>query len=231
MKTAFTRKNFIEKPFSLPPEMSYEFKLLGLEEGEIYCIGEVNEEMAEYVQEGLLYIQSKSPPGQPFPPVTVIITSNGGDEFSGLQIHDSLMLYGLRGEVTGVVIGKAFSAASMLILQGCKHRIATENASIMCHNGTFIMSFTRKDFEDPEWQEKIRRDFARSDERVINILRNRTARSPAEIKKLLKREEFLSAREAKEFGLIDNIWCFKISNNKIPAKEKPQAKKKEAKES
>ncbi len=203
--------------FNFPKELAEGSRISALERNQLHLYGEVNEEMAEYVREGLLYIQSKTPEGRA-PTITAFLTSPGGMATFGLEIHDLFTLYQQHGVINGIVVGHACSAASMFILQGCTNRIATENASIMCHNGGFELGqpLTRKDFEDPEWQEKMRREFARGDTRAIRILKNRTKRTEKEIKKLLEREEDLSADEAFDFGLLDQV--IKFSYPKKPAR-------------
>jgi len=208
-----TRKeNVLQANFKLPEEMLEQSRLAGLDEDKLYFDGAVNSKMAEYAREGLRYIQSKSKKGEQYPTIYAYITSPGGIELYGLEIHDLMRVYEMNGVIHGVVVGHACSAASMFILQGCTTRSATENSTIMCHDGGINFGdevVTRKMFEDPEWQDKVRRGFERSDAWALKILKNRTGRKVSEIKKLLKREEFLSAMEAYDFGLLDQVIQFR----------------------
>ncbi|MFA5831070.1 MAG: ATP-dependent Clp protease proteolytic subunit [Candidatus Paceibacterota bacterium] len=204
--------------FLLPKNQKNEALLYHLDKGVLYLNGEVNEDMVEYVQEAVLTL-SAVPPEDGV--LTVKISSLGGDADAGFEIHDLLMLFALETKtvVKGLAIGKAMSAAAMLILQGCTVRLATENSTIMCHNALTGMIITEHDLKSAGWHIRLLRDLENLKKRAVTILMRRTKKSERDILKLLARARFMTAGEALEFGLLDGILEFKMKEPEETAKE------------
>lgn len=203
--------------FLLPKNQKNEALLYHLEKGVLYLNGEVNEDMVEYVQEAILAL-SAIPPEDGV--LTVKISSLGGDADAGLEIHDLLMLFAFETKtvVKGLAVGKAMSAAGMLILQGCTVRLATENSTIMCHNALTGMIITEHDLKSEGWRTRLLHDFENYKKRAVAILMRTTKKSERDILKLLARARFMTAREALEFGLLDGILEFKTEKPEETAK-------------
>lgn len=144
--------------------------------------------------------------------VIVLISSSGGDGTSGRQIYDLLRLY--PGEVTGIVVGRAMSAASF-VLQGCDKRYATPNSLLLIHNGfqevgNDILLSKKKTTE-------FLRENARDRKRIHLILANATKRTVAEIAAECRKNRCLDVEQAVRFGLLDGVWTTPLPWN--PAKE------------
>lgn len=137
--------------------------------------------------------------------IIVLISSFGGDANAGLEIYDLLKLY--PGEVVGIVVGKAMSAASY-ILQGCSVRYATPNSWILIHNGS------REVDNDVLLDEEKLKDFVmrntRNRDRIFSILSQATKRPTATIINECKRDQKMDVGQAIEFGLLDNVWSKKL---------------------
>jgi len=208
--------------FYLPKKAIRSIQIAGLGNGEMHLIGSVDEEMARFVREGLLYIRlndfNTSSDGS-YPEVKAYITSLGGDELSGFEIRDLFAEYSQHGYTEALVRGYACSAASMMVLQGFKWRKAMENATIMCHNGSFSIPYIdQKEFRTKNWPERIARSLKRGEKRALEILCDRTGKTEEEVQLLLDEGELLTAEEAYNFGLIDEVVKIKFANEPEPKK-------------
>ncbi len=133
--------------------------------------------------------------------ITVLISSNGGNTDVALEIFDILKLY--PGLKTGIVIGKARSAAS-IILQACDRRLATPNSLILIHNGT--KTFQNDCLYDNKMLAVFIERTKKFKDRELKILTDRTKKPEQEIMDMNMEEKSLLPEEALEFGLIDGVF-------------------------
>jgi len=205
--------------FVIPKDIKNNALLGHIEKGVLYLNGEVNDEMADYVQDSLMLL-STEPPKEGI--LTAKISSPGGDVRAGLKIHDLLMLYTYETGVIvkGLAIGEAFSAASTFLLQGCAIRMATENCTIMCHNALALDFVTEHDLKSVGWHMRLLRELETVKQKMITILKRRTKRSEQDILKMLVRGRDMTAKEAKEFGLLDGVLEFVFQEEKTPTKRR-----------
>ena len=167
-------------------------KLLG--KGRIDIAGEINREMAWYVREALRQLLADGNP-----PVTITIQSGGGNAEIGLDIHDVIRFY--PGITVGVAMVAAGSAACT-ILQACDWRVSTPNGHILIHHTKFEVGWDVLSDDD-----KLRK-FRESKRRLMNskeLLARRTKRALDEVLRKCDEDEWFSAKEALEFGLLDQI--------------------------
>lgn len=135
--------------------------------------------------------------------VTLRIQSPGGSVYSAMALYD--ILIGARNDgfqFTGLVEGYAASAAAMIVLQAVNERHARPNARLLIHEPRkFSYGTTRaSDMEDEMSELKEVSD------KIVDIMSERTGRSPEELNRLFRRRErWLSAAAALDFGLIDRI--------------------------
>ncbi len=142
--------------------------------------------------------------------LTLYINSQGGEIGSAFAIYDFIraqerLYHGsekLGGIVTGVVRGHAASAASMILLQACAHRVATDHSRLHLHEpaawdfGPVALSAMKDNAEELSKLEGI----------ILGIVANRTGKHYDIIKdQLSRRETWMSAHEAKAWGLIDEV--------------------------
>lgn len=141
---------------------------------------------------------------RPTGPWTIYLNSVGGEAWAGIGIIDELISQSLRGggnhEVTIKVRGVAASAAAMM-LQAADHRIIGGNSQLMIHKGSSGISGTADDIADEHqwWQASI--------DQMISLFLSRTDKiTRAELlRKINRKDWWLSAAEAVEYGFADEI--------------------------
>ncbi|MBS1254988.1 MAG: ATP-dependent Clp protease proteolytic subunit 1 [Deltaproteobacteria bacterium] len=131
--------------------------------------------------------------------VTVFINSPGGEIFSGFAIFD--MLNFISCPVTTIVTGFAASMGSVLSLAADKgHRYAMPQAKIMIHQ-PLLMGYQGRATEC----EIQAREILKTRDHLVNLYAEQTGKSRDEIKKALDRDNWFTADEALEYGLIDKV--------------------------
>lgn len=158
--------------------------------------GEVDGSMAMYVREALLRLM-----GQGSPDIKVLITSGGGSVSVGLDIYDAIRLY--PGKTTGIAHGIASSMAA-IILQGCTKRIAAVHSRILIHHIS-TREVNLDVLRDQKRIARMRDDLEKDQTKLYAILAVRTKRSINSIKNECVKDRQMTAEEALEFGLIDEI--------------------------
>ena len=176
-------------------ERAYDIFSRLLKERVIFVTGGVEDGMATLIAAQLLFLEAENPKKE----ISMYINSPGGVVTSGLAIYDTMQY--IRCPITTVCIGQAASAASWLLAAGQKgQRFALPNARVMLHqpSGDYQGQAT---------------DMARYAEEIVKIKRRlneiyaRHTGQPVEvIEKMLDRDKFLTPLEAKEFGLIDEVF-------------------------
>ena len=134
-------------------------------------------------------------------PVTVFINSPGGEIFSGFAIFD--MLNFISCPVTTIVTGFAASMGSILSLaadKGCRY--AMPQAKIMIHQ-PLLMGYQGRATEC----EIQAREILKTRDHLVKLYSEQTGKSHEEIKKALDRDNWFTAEEALEYGLIDKVVC------------------------
>lgn len=166
-----------------------------LERNIIVLDGDVDEEMAGYVHECMLRLAVKDNP-----PITIRITSDGGDTENGLYIYDFLRLY--PGKKTGIVIAFARSMAA-IVLQACDVRQCPKNSVVLIHRVS--QAVKTDDLTDEAKLKETKKEMLVEEEKLWSILRERTKKSRRAIIAVCKKDREMSAAEALNFGLIDEI--------------------------
>jgi ATP-dependent Clp protease protease subunit len=160
--------------------------------------GEVDLDMAKYTREGLLRLKAEGSPN-----IEVRITSHGGVLIYGLDIYDMLRLY--EGETRAVVFGIAGSIAAVF-LQGCTWRCAGLNARILIHNvNGGGAPFTLDQLRKPKKMATLRQEAEAAQRRLYSILAKRTGKSTREIRATSGKDEEMTAVQARDYGLIDEV--------------------------
>ncbi|MDO8669532.1 MAG: ATP-dependent Clp protease proteolytic subunit [Candidatus Buchananbacteria bacterium] len=167
-----------------------------LSKGIIDLGGEVDEDMAMYVRDSLMILATNDNPE-----ITIVFTSNGGSVVAGLAIYDMLKNY--PGRKIGRVSSFCRSIAA-IVLQACDWRIASPNSEIKIHN-VAVQSLGLDVLRHPKKIDECIKDMER-DQGIINqIYSFRTGQSLRAITRESNRDELMTAQEALEFGLIDEI--------------------------
>ncbi len=165
-----------------------------LKERIIFLTGEVNDHVSALICAQLLFLESENPKKD----ISFYINSPGGVVTSGLAMYDTMQY--IKPQVSTVCIGQAASMGSLLLTAGAEgKRYALPNARIMIHQPH---GGARGQATDIEIQA---REILRLRERLNNLYVHHTGQKLATIEKAMDRDNFMSADEAKAFGLIDNV--------------------------
>ncbi len=175
-------------------ERSYDIFSRLLKERIIFLSDEVNDATASLVVAQLLFLESEDPDKD----IYLYINSPGGSITSGMAIYDTMNY--IKPEVSTICIGMAASMGAFLLAAGQKgKRFALPNAEIMIHQplGGFKGQATDIDIHA--------RRILKTKETLNEILSERTGQPLDKIKVDVERDYFMSAEEAKEYGLVDEV--------------------------
>lgn len=165
-----------------------------LKERIIFLTGEVNDHVTSLICAQLLFLESENPKK----PISFYINSPGGVVTSGLSVYDTMQY--IKPEVHTVCIGQAASMGSLLLTAGQpKHRYSLPNSRIMIHQPS---GGARGQAADIEIQAQ---EILRLRARLNEIYVEHTGQKLADVEKAMDRDNFMSADEAKKFGLIDEV--------------------------
>ena len=160
----------------------------------VFVSGEVNDEMANAVCAQLLFLQSQDPKKE----ISVYVNSPGGSVTAGLAIYDTMQF--VKCPVATYCIGQAASMGAVLLTAGEKgRRFALPNSRIMIHQPWGGAEGKASDIEITA------REILRLKEKLNEILSSHSGRKMADVVKDTDRDHFMSAAEAKEWGLIDEV--------------------------
>jgi ATP-dependent Clp protease protease subunit len=167
-----------------------------LQHRRLFFSAEVDQESATDAIRKLWYLELNAP-GKP---ITMIINSPGGSVDAGFAVWDQIKM--ISSPVTTVVTGLAASMGSILSLCGGKgRRLATPNARILIHQPS-IHGGVRGQASDLEIHA---REILKMRSRIIDLYVEATGKDRETIAAAIERDTWLSADEAKEFGLIDRV--------------------------
>ncbi len=161
----------------------------------VFISGEINDEMANAVCAQLLFLQSQDPKKD----INVYINSPGGSVTAGLAIYDTMQF--VKCPVATYCIGQAASMGAVLLTAGAKgKRYALPNARIMIHQPWGGAEGKASDIEITA------REILRLKEILNGILARHSGQEVADVVRDTDRDHFMSAEEAKEWGLIDEVF-------------------------
>ena len=167
-----------------------------LKERIIFLGDAIEDHIANLVIAQLLFLESEDPEKD----ISLYINSPGGVVTSGLAIYDTMQY--LKAPVSTICIGQAASMASVLLAAGATgKRYALPNSRIMIHQGS---AGFRGNTPDVEIQV---REVMNLTNRLMGILAGHTGQTVEKVKKDSERDYFMSADEAKEYGLIDEVFA------------------------
>ena len=160
----------------------------------VFISGEVNDEMANAICAQLLFLQSQDAKKE----ISVYVNSPGGSVTAGLAIYDTMQF--VKCPVATYCIGQAASMGAVLLTAGTKgRRFALPNARIMIHQPWGGAEGKASDIEITA------REILRLKEILNGILAKHSGKKTADVVKDTDRDHFMSAEEAKERGLIDEV--------------------------
>ncbi len=175
-------------------ERSYDIFSRLLNDRIVFLSEEVNDVTASLVVAQLLYLEAQDPDKD----IQFYINSPGGSVTSGMAIYDTMQY--IKADVSTICIGMAASMGAFLLSAGTKgKRIALPNAEIMIHQPSGGTQGQTTDIQiQAERLIKIKK-------KINRILSENTGKPLEVIERDCERDYFMSAEEAKEYGLIDKV--------------------------
>jgi len=177
-------------------ERSYDIYSRLLEDRIIFVNGEINDQTANLVIAQLIYLEGKDPDKD----IMMYINSPGGSVVAGLAIYDTMNY--IKCDVCTICVGMAASMAAVLLSSGAKgKRFALPNSEIMIHQPLGGFQGQASDI-------KIHADHIMKTKKLLNkILAENSGADIEIIEKDTDRDNYMSAEEAKKYGLIDKIYA------------------------
>ena len=160
----------------------------------VFISGEVNDEMANAICAQLLFLQSQDAKKE----ISVYVNSPGGSVTAGLAIYDTMQF--VKCPIATYCIGQAASMGAILLTAGAKgRRFSLPNARSMIHQPWGGAEGKASDIEITA------KEILRLKEKLNEILAKHSGRKMSDVVKDTDRDHFMSAEEAKEWGLIDEV--------------------------
>lgn len=188
-------------------ERSYDIYSRLLKERIIFMVGPVNDAVASVITAQLLFLEAENPNKD----ISFYINSPGGVVTSGLAIYDTMQY--IRPPVSTICIGQAASMGSLLLAAGAAgKRYALPNARIMIHQPS---GGTQGQASDIEIQA---REILALRARLNGIYAHHTKQTLEVLEKSMDRDNFMTAEDAKAFGLVDEVY---VKREAVEKPEKP----------
>ncbi|GBD50085.1 ATP-dependent Clp protease proteolytic subunit [Methylopila sp. Yamaguchi] len=176
-------------------ERSFDIYSRLLKERIIFLSGPFNDDMAAVICAQLLFLEAENPKKE----IALYINSPGGVVTSGLAIYDTMQY--IRPAVATLCMGQAASMGSFILMAGEQGmRAALPNARILVHQPSGGFQGQASDIE------RHAEDIVKIKRRLNEIYVKHTGRSYEEIERTLDRDTMLSAEQARDFGLIDQVF-------------------------
>jgi len=175
-------------------ERSYDIYSRLLKDRIIFIGSEIDDDVANLVVAQLLFLQAQDPEKD----IHLYINSPGGSVTAGYAIYDTMQF--IKPDVSTICVGMAASMGSVLLTAGAKgKRFALPNSEVMIHQPLGGVRGQAADIKiHAEW-------ILRTKERLINMYVHHTGQPYDKIEKDMDRDNFMSAEQAKAYGLIDEV--------------------------
>jgi ATP-dependent Clp protease protease subunit len=175
-------------------ERGYDLPSRLLKERIIFVTGAIEDQMAASICMQLLFLEAENPKKE----ISMYINSPGGVVTSGMAIYDTMQF--IRPPIATLCIGQAASMGSLLLAAGTKGmRYALTNARIMVHQPSGGFSGQASDIE------RHAEDIIKMKRRLNEVYVKHTGQQYETIEKTLDRDYFMTAEQARQFGLIDRV--------------------------
>ena len=176
-------------------ERAYDIYSRMLKERIIFLVGPIDDHVSSLICAQLLFLEAENPSKE----IALYVNSPGGIVTSGLAIYDTMQY--IKAPVSTVCIGQAASMGSLLLQAGEPgRRFATPNARVMLHQPSGGAQGQATDIEIHA------REILAIRERLNQIYVKHTGQDIETIRRALERDNFMTAADAKTFGLIDEVF-------------------------
>lgn len=187
-------------------ERSYDIYSRLLKERIIFVTGQVYDEMASLICAQILFLESENPNKD----IALYINSPGGVVTAGLSIYDTMQY--VKCDIATLCMGQACSMGSLLLTAGTKgKRYSLPNARVMIHQPSGGAQGQATDIDIQA------REILKMRERLNQMYVDHTGQKIDVIERAMERDNFMSADEAKAFGLIDHVVTQRPSELKLEA--------------
>ena len=176
-------------------ERGYDLYSRLLKDRIIFLADEINDQVANIVVAQLLFLEMDNPEAD----ISLYINSPGGSVTAGMAIYDTMNY--IKPDVRTVCVGMAASMGAFLLMAGEKgKRLALPNSEVMIHQP---LGGARGQATDVEIQAKW---LLRTKDKMIRMMSEMTGQPEDKMRLDCERDYFMSAEEAKEYGIIDQIY-------------------------
>ena len=183
-------------------ERSYDIYSRLLEDRIIFLNGEIDDNVANIVVAQLIYLEGKNPDKDVF----IYINSPGGSVSAGLAIYDTMNY--IKCDVSTICVGRAASMGAFLLAGGTKgKRFALPNSEVMIHQPLGGAQGQVSDIQIQANHIQYIKD------RMNSILSENTGKPLEIVERDTDRDNYMTAEEAKEYGIIDEIFVSRKKNN------------------
>lgn len=175
-------------------ERAYDIYSRLLKERVVFCVGPVEDYMANVIVAQLLFLESENPDQE----ISLYINSPGGSVTAGMAIYDTMQF--MKAPVSTICIGQACSMGAFLLAAGeAGRRFCLPNARVMIHqpSGGFQGQAADMDIHV--------REILQIRHRLNSLLAKHTGQPIEIIEKHTDRDNFMSAEEAKAYGIVDSV--------------------------
>ncbi len=182
-------------------ERSYDIYSRLLKDRVIFATGPVEDHMANLIVAQLLFLESENPDKD----IHLYINSPGGSVTAGLSVYDTMQF--IRPDVSTMCIGQAASMGALLLAGGAKgKRLALPHSRMMIHQPSGGAQGQASDIEIQA------NEIIKIRERLNVLLANHTGQDIEKIARDTERDNFMSAEEACEYGLVDKVFKQRVDN-------------------
>ena len=190
-------------------ERSFDIYSRLLKERVIFCVGPVEDHMANLIVAQLLFLESENPDKD----IHLYINSPGGSVTAGLSIYDTMQF--IRPDVSTICLGQAASMGAVLLAAGASgKRFALPNARTMIHQPLGGAQGQASDIQIQAQEILLIR------QKLNALLANHTGQTEDRIQQDTERDNFMNAEQSKDYGLIDSVLQkrhepFEVDNDKL----------------
>jgi ATP-dependent Clp protease, protease subunit len=175
-------------------ERSYDIYSRLLRDRIVFLGGPINDDVANLISAQLLFLEAENPDQE----INLYINSPGGSVTAGLAIYDTIQF--IKPALSTLCVGQAASMAAVLLAAGTKaRRYALPHSRVMIHQPSGAFEGQAADIE------LHAREALRLREALNNILAHHTGQTVRRIEKDTERDSFMSAQQAVDYGLVDEI--------------------------
>jgi len=180
---------------SIRGERAFDIYSRLLRERIIFVNGPIDDNVSALVCAQLLFLESENPKKE----ISMYINSPGGVVSSGFAIYDTMQY--IKSPVATMCMGTAASLGSFLLMAGTPgQRVALPNATIMVHQPSGGFQGKASDIE------RHAEDILKTKRRLIGLYAKHCGRTLEEVERTLDRDYFMSAEEARDWGIIDRVY-------------------------